>query len=141
MAWKTLLLGAACLVHAAQSEERTITAGSAEGSATVFRVDAAHAGKSGDRAFATVGEALEAAAQLKRQRSSAAIRIEIADGDYYVAAPLKIGPELSGTSEVTYRDYRGICSGAAATCRAQVDVAMAALSQWHHAGDCQRRIL
>ncbi len=100
MAWKTLLLGAACLVHAAQSEERTIAAGSAEGSATVFRVDASHAGKSGDRAFATVGEALEAAVQLKRQRSSAAIRIEIADGDYYVVQPLKIGPELSGTSEL-----------------------------------------
>ena len=65
----------------------------------VFRVDAAHAGKSGDRAFATVGEALEAAAQLKRRQSSAAVRIEIAEGDYYLAAPLKIGPELSGTRE------------------------------------------
>jgi hypothetical protein len=65
----------------------------------VFRVDAAHAGKSGERAFATVGEALEAAAQLKRRQSSAAVRIEIAEGDYYLAAPLKIGPELSGTKE------------------------------------------
>ena len=100
MAWKTLLLGAACLVHAAQSEGWASSEGSAEGSAIVFRVDAAHAGKSGDRAFATVGEALEAAAQLKRRRSSTAIRIEIADGDYYLAAPLKLGPELSGTSEV-----------------------------------------
>jgi len=100
MAWKTLLLGAACLVHAAQSEGRTIAAGSADGSAIVFRVDSAHAGKDGDRAFATVGEALEAAAQLKRRQSSAAVRIEIADGDYYLAAPLKIGPELSGTRDV-----------------------------------------
>ena len=65
----------------------------------VFRVDSAHAGNNGDRAFATVGEALEAAAQLKRRQSSAAVRIEIAGGDYYVAAPLKIGPELSGTRE------------------------------------------
>lgn len=65
----------------------------------VFRVDAAHAGGNGDRAFATVGEALEAAAQLKRRQSSAAVRIEIAEGDYYLAAPLKIGPELSGTKE------------------------------------------
>ena len=65
----------------------------------MFRVDSAHAGKDGDRTFATVGEALEAAAKLKRRQSSAAVRIEIADGDHYVAAPLKIGPELSGTRE------------------------------------------
>ena len=96
MAWKTLLLGAACLVHAAQSDGRPITADSV----TVFRVDSAHAGKNVDREFASVEEGLEAAAQFKRRQPSAAVRIEIADGDYYVGAPLRIGPELSGTREV-----------------------------------------
>ena len=95
MAWKTLLLGAAILVYAAQLEGQTTDA-----SAIVFRVDSAHAGRTDDRAFATVAEALEAATRLKRRQSSAAVRIEIADGDYYLAAPLKIGPELSGTREV-----------------------------------------
>ena len=96
MAWKTVLLGAACLLHAAQSGGRDI----AEGSPAVFRVDSALAGKGGDREFARIEEALEAATQLKRRQPSAAIRIEIADGNYYVAAPLKIGSELSGTREL-----------------------------------------
>jgi len=96
VAWKTLLLGAACLLHAAQSGGRNIT----EGSPTVFRVDSAHAGKGGDREFATIEEALKAATQFKSLQTSGAVRIEIADGDYYLAAPLKIGPELSGTREL-----------------------------------------
>lgn len=96
MAWKILLLGAACLLRAAQSDGRTIS----EGSPTVFRVESAHAGEHGDRKFATVEEALEAAKQFKRRQASATVRVEIADGDYYVAAPLKIGPELSGTRDL-----------------------------------------
>ncbi len=95
MTWKTLLLGAASLVLAAQLEGQTTDA-----STIVFRVDSARASGTGDRAFATIEEALEAAAKVKRRQPSAAVRIEIADGDYYLAAPLKIGPELSGTREV-----------------------------------------
>ena len=95
MAWKTLLIGAACLLNAAQSGGGTIS----EGSPTVFRVESTLAGEHGDRRFATVEEALEAAKQLRRRQASAAVRIEIATGDYYLTAPLKIGPELSGTRE------------------------------------------
>jgi len=97
VAWKTLLLGAACLLHAAQAGGRT----TAEGSPTVFRVDSAQAGKNDDREFATVEQAIEAATQFKRRQSSAHVRIEIAAGDYYLSAPLKIGPELSGTRELS----------------------------------------
>jgi len=95
MAWTLLLLGAASLVQAAPVERAA-----AGGAAAVFRVDSALAGGAGDRIFATVEAALEAATELKRRQSSAAVRIEIADGDYYLAAPLMIGPELSGTRRV-----------------------------------------
>ncbi|MFT3789644.1 MAG: PDZ domain-containing protein [Rudaea sp.] len=41
--------------------------------------------------------ALREAAAFRRERASVPIRIRVAPGDYYLDAPLRIGPELSGT--------------------------------------------
>jgi hypothetical protein len=48
--------------------------------------------------FPTISAALGAAGAFRTAHPSAAIRIEIAPGDHYVGAPLKITPLLSGTS-------------------------------------------
>lgn len=90
---QSLLLSAACLLYACLPAGQ---AGAAD-PPTVFRVDPVHT--DADRTFATVAQALEAAAHARRRHSVAAIRLEIADGNHYVAAPLEIGPALSGTRE------------------------------------------
>ncbi|MGQ0834194.1 MAG: right-handed parallel beta-helix repeat-containing protein [Gammaproteobacteria bacterium] len=51
----------------------------------------------GENAHASLESAIAAALELRRKNTQAAIRIEVADGDYFLAAPVRIGPELSGS--------------------------------------------
>ncbi|HTE39342.1 MAG TPA: flagellar biosynthesis anti-sigma factor FlgM, partial [Steroidobacteraceae bacterium] len=93
-AWKVLVLGGACCLQVVQSNAQP----SNNDASTVLRVDARHPGTDVGGIFQTIEAALLAASQLRHERPAARIRIEIATGTYYIDAPLKIGPELSGTA-------------------------------------------
>lgn len=93
VAWKVLVLAfGGCLPFVQAHAEP-----SADNAAVVLRVDATGADAGKGRVFGSVAAALREAEQLKRRQPLAAVRIEIAAGNYYVDGPLGIGPELSGT--------------------------------------------
>ena len=60
---------------------------------TVLRVSATQSGG----AYRTLDLAVAAAARLRRQNPGVPLKIEVGAGDYYIDAPLRIGPDLSGT--------------------------------------------
>jgi hypothetical protein len=79
----SLLIGSVGVAHCSAAPPRGYV---------VFRVTHDHSKGSYDG----ISQALEAARTLRRKYPSAPLRIEIARGDYYENAPMRIGPELSG---------------------------------------------
>jgi len=92
VAWKVLVLACGCCLSFVESH----AAPSGTDEPIVLRVDAVGA-DAGNRVFGSVDAAVREAGQLKRRQPSVPVRIEIAAGDYFLDAPLSIGPELSGT--------------------------------------------
>ncbi len=60
---------------------------------TVLRVSANASGSD----YRSLDLALAAAARLRREKSGVRLRIEVANGDYYLDTPLRISADLSGT--------------------------------------------
>jgi pectin methylesterase-like acyl-CoA thioesterase len=92
LSWKVLALAAGCLqiVPSYPAEQGT------DSPPVTLRVDAAAREAAAARVFTTIEAALDAAREAKRLQPSSQVRIEIAEGDYYLNAPLRIDAGLSG---------------------------------------------